>query len=503
MAAAIVKLAQLLPELRLPEAVAALPVSGLSLDSRKLASGDVFIALAGGNVDGRNFIGDALERGATAVLLEADLEGRAGEVYFQANVPVISVANLAARVSEIAGRCYGDPSAALRVIGVTGTNGKSTTVSLLAQLYGMVAGRAATLGTLGVSVGGKVRHDFGLTTPDAALCQKLLAELRDEGINFVAMEVSSHGLDQHRVAGVNFRAGIFTNLTHDHLDYHRTLQNYAAAKQKLFEAMGLQAAIINLDDPFAPQMVATAKVRADVYSYSLLHFAADVYASELRYSAEGVEFRLTTPWGKAEINSPLLGEFNVYNLLAAVTALCAIGCDFSALLAAIPQLQPVPGRMQRVAEDTDVMAVVDYAHTPDALSHAIAATRVHTSGKLWVVFGCGGDRDRSKRPVMASIAERFADHVIVTTDNPRTENPDVIIQDICEGFSGRKHLCIPDRALAIAHAIAAAQPGDVVLIAGKGHETYQIIGNEKRDFSDEKEAVQALRLRHLVEGRAG
>ncbi|MCR6650620.1 MAG: UDP-N-acetylmuramoyl-L-alanyl-D-glutamate--2,6-diaminopimelate ligase [Cellvibrionaceae bacterium] len=496
-----VGLGLLLPELRLPEAVADLQVSGVCQDSRQLVAGDLFIALSGGRADGRNFIGDALGRGAVAVLVEAGPQSPAGEIHFEREVPIVSVANLAVRVSEIASKCYGDPSTALQVIGITGTNGKSTTVSLMAQLYGMVAGRAATLGTLGVSVDGKVVHDFGLTTPDASLCQKLLADLRAEMVNFVAMEVSSHGLDQHRVAGVKFRAGIFTNLTHDHLDYHGTLQNYAAAKRKLFETMGLQAAIINLDDPFAPQMVAAAKARADVYSYSLLHFAADVYASELLYSAEGVEFRLTTPWGKTDVISPLLGEFNVYNLLAAVTTLCAIGCDFSALVAAIPQLQPVPGRMQRIAENTDVMAVVDYAHTPDALSHAIAATRVHTSGKLWVVFGCGGDRDRSKRPVMASIAERFADHVIVTNDNPRTENPDAILREICEGFSSSKHLCVADRAQAIAHAIAAAQSGDVVLIAGKGHETYQIIGSEKRNFSDVAEAVQALRRRPLAQGR--
>lgn len=496
------RLAHLLPELRLPEPVAALQVGGITMDSRAATPGDIFVAVRGSRADGQQFISDAISRGAVAVLVEANAQVRAGQVGTEAGAPVISVANLASRVSEIAGRCYGDPSGAMQVIGVTGTNGKSTTVSLLAQLYGLVAGRAATMGTLGVAVDGHTVHDFGLTTPDAALCQKLLAELHSDGINLVAMEVSSHGLDQNRVAGVNFRAGVFTNITHDHLDYHGTLQNYAAAKQKLFESMGLQAAIINLDDPFAPQMVAAAKARADVYSYSLLHFAADVYASELRYSAEGVEFRLVSPWGEEMVSSPLLGEFNVYNLLAAVTALCAVGCDFPAILAAIPRLLPVAGRMQRIAENTDVMAVVDYAHTPDALSHAIAATRVHTSGKLWLVFGCGGDRDRSKRPMMASIAERFADHVIVTNDNPRTESPEAIIRDICSGFSSDKHLCIGDRAQAITHAITAAQPGDVVLIAGKGHETYQIIGTEKRDFSDVAEAVQALRRRPAVVGGA-
>ena len=495
-----IKLANLLPELQLPQPVGELLVSGVTMDSRSVVPGDLFVAVRGSRIDGQQFVSDALDRGAVAVLVDATPQLRAGQIQAEHRAPVICVAKLAARVSEIAGRCYGDPSAAMQVIGVTGTNGKSTTVSLLAQLYGLVAGRAATMGTLGVAVDGQTVRDFGLTTPDAALCQKILAELRAESINLVAMEVSSHGLDQNRVAGVNFRAGVFTNITHDHLDYHGTLQNYAAAKQKLFESMGLQAAIINLDDPFAPQMVAAAKARADVYSYSLLHFAADVYASELRYSADGVEFRLVSPWGEEMVSSPLLGEFNVYNLLAAVTALCAVGCDFPAILAAIPRLYPVAGRMQRIAENTDVMAVVDYAHTPDALSHAIAATRVHTSGKLWLVFGCGGDRDRGKRPMMASIAERFADYVIVTNDNPRTENPEVIFGDICGGFSSNKHLCINDRAQAIAHAIAEAQAGDVVLIAGKGHETYQIIGTEKRDFSDVAEAVQALRRRPSVAG---
>lgn len=490
-----ITLAQLMPELRLPDDLRNLRVSGVCQDSRQVAPGDLFIALQGGKLDGQTFIADAVKRGAVAVLIESTVEQKTGLVRYEVDAPVISVANLPARVSEIAGRCYGDPSSSLQVIGVTGTNGKSTTVSLLAQLYSAIAGRAGTIGTLGVAVDGRVIHDFGMTTPDAARAQKLLADLRDNNVRMVAMEVSSHGLYQHRVAGINFRAGIFTNITHDHLDYHGTMQNYAAAKQKLFESMGLQAAIINLDDPHAPQMVAAAKQRANVYSYSLLHFAADVYASDLTYSAEGVNFRLATPWGETEISSPLLGEFNVYNLISALTALCAIGCEFPVLLEAVPRLLPVPGRMQRIAVDADVTAVVDYAHTPDALAQAIASTRVHTSGKLWVVFGCGGDRDRSKRPVMATLAERFADHVIVTSDNPRTEEPHSILQEICTGFRAQKHRCITDRAEAIAFAITQAQSGDVILIAGKGHETYQIIGEEKRPFSDVEEAEKALRLR--------
>lgn len=490
-----IKLGYLLPELRLTRDLAELRISGVCQDSRQIRSGDLFVALKGGRLNGEMFIAEAVSHGAMAVLVEANPQQKAGFVRIENGVPVISVVSLSARVSEIAGKCYGNPSSSLQVVGVTGTNGKSTTVSLLAQLYSAVAGRAGTLGTLGIAVDGQVTHDFGMTTPDAALCQKLLSDLRDIGVNMVAMEVSSHGLDQNRVAGVNFRAGIFTNITHDHLDYHGTIRNYAAAKQKLFESLGLQVAVINLDDPHAPQMVAAAKQRANVFSYSLLHFAADVYASDLTFSADGVNFRLATPWGEAEIASPLLGEFNVYNLVAALTALGAIGCNFPALLDAVPSLVSVPGRMQRVTINGDVIAVVDYAHTPDALAQAIAATRVHTSGKLWVVFGCGGDRDRAKRPVMASLAERFADHVIVANDNPRTENPQNILQEICTGFHAQKHRCIADRAEAIAYAIASAQPGDVVLIAGKGHENYQIIGDEKHPFSDVEEAEKALRNR--------
>jgi len=495
----VVTLAALLPELTLPSGVASRSVSGVTLDSRRVGAGDVFVALHGDRVDGLEFIGDAIDRGAVAVLLESTPQQTAGSLHLERGVPVIAVADLATRVSEISSKAYGEPSTALQVVGVTGTNGKSTTVSLIAQLYNRVAGRAATIGTLGVVVDGVNSSDFGLTTPDAALCQKLLAQLRAEDVSLVGMEVSSHGLDQNRVAGVNFRAGIFTNITHDHLDYHGTLQNYAAAKQKLFEALGSGAAVINLDDPFAPQMLAAARPRAKVLSYSLLHFAADVYATDLHYSNEGVAFHLRTPWCEALVRSPLLGEFNVYNLLAALTVLGALGNDMQALLSAVPQLQSVPGRMQRVAVSADVVAVVDYAHTPDALAQAIAATRVHTSGKLWVVFGCGGDRDRGKRPLMASIAERFADRVIVTSDNPRTESPALILREICAGFRDAQYECEADRAIAIQMAIVNAQPGDTILIAGKGHETYQLIGEEKLPFSDVLEAERALRQRRIIQ----
>lgn len=495
-----IPLGELLPDLGLPVAIAKLIVSGMTIDSRQLNAGELFIALVGDRVNGQQFISAAIARGAIAILIESTLQLKTGSVEDRDGIPIIAVANLAERVSELASRCYGDPSKALSVIGVTGTNGKSTCVSLIAQIHNLLGGRAATVGTLGVEYG-DVRQEFGMTTPDPVLSQKLLKHVLDAGADLVAMEVSSHGLDQNRVSAIQFSAGVFTNISHDHLDYHGSLQQYAAAKQKLFEAIGLRNAIINLDDPFAPQMVAAAKSHATVLSYSMLHFVADVYASDAQYSTSGVEFHLTTPWGEAEVCSPLLGEFNVYNLLAAVAALVVGGASFPSVLAAIPKLVPVPGRMQKIAAAGDLMAVVDYAHTPDALAQAIAAARVHTSGELWVIFGCGGDRDRSKRPAMAKIAERFADHVVVTSDNPRSEVPENIIAQVCAGFNYGGYQSFVDRAEAIYFATQSAKSGDVILIAGKGHEKFQIIGTEKRPFDDVTVAKRALYERELMSAK--
>ena len=499
-----ITLGQLIPEVALPSTVAELLINDVVLDSRTIESGNLFLAVAGTRTDGSKFIGDAIAKGAAAVLVESK-KGDSADVEYSGNVPVITLENLAKQVSVIANRFYGAPSKSMTVIGVTGTNGKSTCVSLIAQLQNLIGERAATIGTLGAQLGNTNIVDFGMTTPDAILCQKLLAQLQDAGTQTVAMEVSSHGLDQNRVAGVSFQAAVFTNISHDHLDYHGTLENYAAAKQKLFEMPDLQAAIINLDDPHAQQMVKAAKQRADVLTYSLLHFAADIFATDMHYSTQGVEFRLVTPWGEAWILSPLLGEFNVYNLIAALAALMAVGADWQVLLDVIPQLRSVPGRMQKVQVPADVIAVVDYAHTPDALAHAIAATRVHTSGCLWVVFGCGGDRDRSKRPAMAKVAERFADKVVVTSDNPRSEAPQSILADICSGFRHKEPLIIESREHAIQYAVHNAAAGDVILIAGKGHENYQLIGEKKLPFDDVLVATGALQQRGIPisgEGRA-
>lgn len=488
-------LGQLFPELALPSDLAKTPLSGIATDSRLVQPGDLFIALQGTRADGRKYISSALESGARAIAVEVSPDNAAGSVDWLDGVPVVAVTDLARQVSQLADSFFQSPSREMSVVGVTGTNGKSTCVSLIAQLHQLAGYQAGSIGTLGACLNDQCLSDFGMTTPDAVLCQKLLGQLRNQGAQVVAMEVSSHGLDQGRVAAVSFKAAVFTNLSHDHLDYHGSLEQYAAAKQKLFEVGPLQTAIINLDDPYSQQMVRAAKRNATVLTYSLLHFAADIFATDMHYSTQGVEFRLVTPWGEAWILSPLLGEFNVYNLIAAIAASVSVGVDFERLLEVIPKLHSVPGRMQKVAVPADVIAVVDYAHTPDALAYAIAATRVHTSGCLWVVFGCGGDRDRSKRPAMAKVAERFADVVVVTSDNPRGENPSDILTEICSGFRHKEPVVIPEREHAIRFAVANAASGDVILIAGKGHENYQIIGGQSLPFDDVLVASSALTAR--------
>lgn len=496
-----VSLSQLVPELGLAEPFASIKIRGVTLDSRQIRPGYLFIALKGTRDDGNDHIAGAISAGAVAVFVASTADLRAGTVRSESGVPIIAMNNLGERVSDIASSYFDRPSIKMRVIGVTGTNGKSTCVSLIAQLAEQLSFKAATIGTLGVGVEG-AWHELGMTTPDAITCQRVLAALHDQHVKLVAMEISSHGLDQNRVSAVRFASGVFTNLSHDHLDYHKNLQQYAAAKQKLFGSTGLKSAIINLDDPFAAQMVEAAKQNAEVLTYSLLHFVADVFASDIHYSSDGVQFNLQSPWGAAKVESPLLGEFNVYNVIAALAALAAEGFNYRDLTKAVRYLKPVPGRMQKVVGE-DVLVVVDYAHTPDALAQAIAATRVHTSGDLWVVFGCGGDRDRTKRAAMARIAENYADHVVVTSDNPRNEKPDSIIAEICSGFIDETHHSIVDREEAICFAVQNAQPGDVVLVAGKGHENYQLVGSEKRPFDDVTVSEKAMQSRAGAQRRGG
>ena len=464
-------------------------VSGLALDSRRVRTGDAFFALRGTRGHGIEFVAGAVRRGASVVLAEAP-----PHALEDPGVPVLWIDGLHTFVGEIASRFFGRPSESMRVIGVTGTNGKTSTVQLLAQALENLGRRAATIGTLGAGLHGQLREGER-TTPDAIAVQRLMAEFCRDGATHVAMEVSSHALEQGRVAAIAFDVAAFTNLTRDHLDYHSTMEAYGAAKAKLFAWPGLHAAVINTDDEFGRKLA--NKLAPDVQALRLSSagdVSADIAATEIVTSAEGVAFRLRTPWGTRVVRSRLLGRFNVANLLTVVGCLGALGESFDRIVDAVEVLEPVSGRMNRIGGIEGLpLVVVDYAHTPDALEQAITALRAHCAAKLICVFGCGGERDAGKRPEMGDIAERLADIAIVTDDNPRGEDGDVIVSQILAGMKQPQHATVlRDREAAIRAALGMALPGDVVLIAGKGHETYQEGAAGKRAFDDMAVARAAL-----------
>ncbi len=501
-----VALADLLPELDLGKA-AGLAVRNLCLDTRQLKTGDAFVALAGIKVDGRNFIAKAIELGAAAILVEADKNWQGLD--WLGAVPVIAIDSLPSRVSEIAGLFFGEPSKKIQLIGITGTNGKTTCSLLAAQLLAQLQQQSAVVGTIGyglldASVRASLEQQIslltstGLTTPDPITLQRILGEIVDGGARSVAIEVSSHSLQQKRVAGLQFDTAIFTNLTQDHLDYHGDLQSYGNAKAQLLQMPGLHSAIINLDDNWASSLIHKAPASVQVIRYSTEKMA-DVYATNIELHAQGVRAHLVTPWGEADIDSPLLGQFNLSNLLAVISAVGAQGFTLQQMLPFISQLEPAPGRMQLVTVDAvvqEIQVIVDYAHTPDALENTLDAIHQHKAGRVWTVFGCGGDRDKTKRPQMGKIAERLSDYVIVTNDNPRSEEPSGIAAEIVRGMNHPSGcLVIADRAQAIDFAVQQAKAGDIVLIAGKGHEDYQIFANQTLPFSDSKHARLSLQRR--------
>jgi UDP-N-acetylmuramoyl-L-alanyl-D-glutamate--2,6-diaminopimelate ligase len=484
-------LEQLLPGIAASSdaAIAGLAVSGLALDSRNVKPGDAFFALRGTRDHGITFAAGAVARGARVVLAEAPAVDE-----LTLDVPVLWIEGLHAQVGEIAARFYDQPSRSLRIVGVTGTNGKTSTVQLLAQALDALGHRSATIGTLGAGLYGHL-YDGERTTPDAISVQALLASFRDEGATHVAMEVSSHALEQGRVGAVNFEVAAFTNLTRDHLDYHGSMQAYGDAKAKLFGWPTLKAAVVNIDDAFGRDLVARISNGVNLLRTSAANEGdAEVMASAIVTSSEGLAFELATPWGSRSIRSPLLGRFNVANLLAVAACLGALGEPFDRIVATIEALQPVNGRMNRLGGVNNLpLVVVDYAHTPDALEQALSALRPHCAGRLICVFGCGGERDAGKRPLMGAIAARLADVAIVTDDNPRGEDGDAIVAQIVAGMSAAEPVSVQrDRAKAIAHALTLAQPSDVVLIAGKGHETYQDGADGKRPFDDMAVATATL-----------
>jgi UDP-N-acetylmuramoyl-L-alanyl-D-glutamate--2,6-diaminopimelate ligase len=480
------------------------PLADLTADSRAVKMGSVFAAYPGTVRDGRAFIPDAIAHGAAAIVWER--QGFAWNPRW--TVANVAVDGLRAQVSRIAGEAYGNPSDALWMAGVTGTNGKTSVSQWIGAALDGLGRRSAVIGTLGNGLVGE-RSEARNTTPDAIVLQRLLAEYLRRGARHVAMEVSSHGLDQERVAGIKYDAAVFTNLTRDHLDYHGTMDAYAEAKYRLFSARGLTHAVVNVDDEWGARFAGRlAASRLEVITFGLAPERASAKRPRLRASGvvlsdAGVRFRVDSDWGAGTVETPVLGAFNVSNLLAVAGALVAAGISFEEALSAIAALAPVPGRLERLGGGTAPLVVIDYAHTPDALEKALQALRhvldstalgnpARTRGRLICVFGCGGDRDAGKRPLMGEAAARLADHAIVTSDNPRNEDPKAIIAQVLDGIPAGRAEAMEDRQVAIFSAVHQAAAGDVVLLAGKGHETYQEIAGSRHPFSDREVAAAAL-----------
>ncbi|RNF84290.1 UDP-N-acetylmuramoyl-L-alanyl-D-glutamate--2,6-diaminopimelate ligase [Montanilutibacter psychrotolerans] len=484
-------LAKLLPDVA--GVPADLVIGGLVMDSRAIRTGDAFVAIAGFGAHGLQFVDQAHAAGAAAILFEPPAPAE-----LPAPADAIAVPGLRSRLGAMADAFHGRVSADMTVVGVTGTNGKTSTVQLLAQAWTLLGTTAGTIGTLGTGLYGDAQPT-GFTTPLVLALHAQLAGLHDQGARAVAMEVSSHALDQGRVDGVHFAVALFTNLTRDHLDYHGDMASYGAAKAKLFAWPGLQAAVINLDDAHGRALAANlpATVRAIGVS-SREAASAVVRASAVHLDNAGMAFDLVVDGQPHPVRSPLLGRFNVDNLLAVAGALFALGQSPERIAQTLSRLQPIHGRMNRLGGHAgQPLVVIDYAHSPDALEQAITTLRAHQPARLLCVFGCGGERDRGKRPQMATIAEVGADVVIVTDDNPRGEDGDVIVADILAGFIDTSKVVVQrDRARAIACAIGQAGPDDIVLVAGKGHEAYQEVHGVQHPFDDTQVA------RGLLEARA-
>lgn len=476
-----------------------IPITGLAVDTRLIQPGMAFVALQGGQHHGIEFAEVAIQAGAVAILAEP-VEQRS---FPTLPVPVIVVPQLRERLGLIAKAFYGAPSDELFMVGVTGTDGKTSTTHFIAEALQVLGTKAAVLGTLGSGLPGqllKATH----TTPDAASVHKGLAQLKEQGFQAVAMEVSSHALDQGRVNGVKFDVAVLTNLTRDHLDYHGSVHAYAEAKRKLFQWSTLKHIVVNLDDSFGDDLLEQAEAQGlSVLGYGIgepdEYPGNTIVAFNPVFNHQGIRAQVITPYGEGELYAPVLGQFNLHNLLAALGVLLVKGISLDEALQAIAQVQVVPGRMERVADQgSGILVVVDYAHTPGALGQVLKAARTHTQGQLICVFGCGGDRDRGKRPLMAHAAATLADQVIVTDDNPRTELPSQIFDDIRAGFAtNQPALFEHDRAQAIRQALAMAKAGDTVLIAGKGHETTQTFKDHVIDFDDRLQATQVLKERSI------
>lgn len=471
-------------------------ITGITLDSRNVIKGDVFIAVEGHKTDGRNYINQAINNGVVAVIAQSQCNTQHGNINMLHNVPIIYLNNLNEHVSALAGRFYSNPSHKLTLVGVTGTNGKTTITNLLAQWVQTLGEMTSVIGTLGNGILGKLQQSIN-TTPSAIDVQRTLAQFHYCGVKFSAIEISSHGLTQHRVNHLHFDAAIFSNLTRDHMDYHHDMKKYEAAKWRLFSEIDVNQYVINVDDIIGYRWFNKLKHAITVSTNNILPLSQYntewISAVKVDYHNNGTKIFFRSSWGNGLLNSPLIGKFNVSNLLLSLASLLILGYPLKDLLDTVHYLQPICGRMEIFNVIGAPKILLDYAHNPDALINALTVAKKYCRGKLWCVFGCGGERDKGKRPLMGAIAEHYADQVIITNDNSREEPLENIINDI---LSGLLNVCsvkiIPDRIKAITYSIINAKTVDVILIAGKGHENYQIIGTKQFNYTDSIVIKQAI-----------
>ncbi len=479
----------------------ALEIHGLAIDSREVKTGMLFFAYRGIKSHGIEYVEKAIDNGAVAVVYDISRHNEAHQdivEHYSRKVPMIRINDLQKVIGEIASRFYGNPSKHMKVIAVTGTDGKTSVTQFIAQVLEDQY-RCGVIGTLGSGVVGNLEEIKGRTTPDAITMQRHLHKMYHKGVEVVIVEASSHGLDQDRLAGTVIDVAVFTNISHEHLDYHGSIKRYAECKHKLFKWPKLKAAVLNVDDEFGRSWIETIPKGCKLIGYSTSgdnhsSISADLRCDDLVISNSGLDFDVHSSYGVAHVSSSLIGRFNVSNLLACLGAVIALGVDFNHAVKRLSEVKTVAGRMEQVKVNANQpMVVVDYAHTPDALAHVLKALREHCSGHLWVVFGCGGDRDQTKRPLMGRNAEALADVVIITNDNPRSEDPITILEQITSGMDDPDSAyVILDRSRAIARAIDVASKNDVVLIAGKGHESEQCIGNVCLPFNDVVKAREYL-----------
>jgi len=467
------------------------PISGIAYRSDAVNPGDAFCCIVGLKADGHSFAQDAIDRGARVLIVER-------KVYLAdaTDVTEVVVKDSRKAMARLASRFYGNPSEAFSLVGVTGTNGKTTTTFLVNHIAQVLGNKTGLIGTVGIEIDGEHRPSSH-TTPESPDLQKIFAMMRDEGCGVVSMEVSSHALDLERTWATKFAVTAFTNLTQDHLDYHKTFEAYFAAKARLFSKDYPAKRVINIDSTWGKELLKRASANEDVIITTGFDPSAQIHPIDVEYGSASTRVVLSVRGSQMEVTYPLVGRFNVENVMTAFGAALQLGYSASAIVEALRDVPAVPGRLQRVVAEHDggISIYVDYAHTPDALEKAIASvSALETEGKTIVVFGCGGDRDSGKRPIMGRAA-LAADYAVVTSDNPRTEDPNAIIEDIVAGMGeGTDHFeVVPDRRDAIARAIAVANPGDAILIAGKGHEDYQIIGTEKHHFDDREVAAEELK----------